>query len=368
MVFFVVILGLPIKASAYEISGVDIKPRGSISEAYDDNITFVKDNAEEDFITNIGLGLDGKYEDKSKTLEFTGNINRQIFAENHKFDNTSEDFSLDFKKELSRYDRLNLIDAFTHAYEPVSLAEAFGRTTGRYSYYTNRFSLEYAKDITEPLTVSIRYGNDLDIFLREDLSDSYLNRAGVKADYSLSSATIFSFLYDYSNREFDPGNNATKNALSAGIRQYITKQLYLDTRAGIDFINSYNNADYTKPMIFASLTDEIDENTTAFLSFTKEYSTNPYTEDIFNNWQVSTYLTRELLKNLGCSISAFYGKGKYTSLNIREELMGGEVSLTYNLKKNLRLDLTYSYSKTNSTDDTREYAKNKISSRLTVGF
>lgn len=105
--------------------------------------------------------------------------------------------------------------------------------------------------------------NEIDIITRADLKNSYLNTVGFGADYILNSSTIFPFAYEFTNRKFDPGKDASTHTIAPGIRQYITKKLYFDGRAGVDFISSFTDKNFIKPHIRASLTNEIDENTGA---------------------------------------------------------------------------------------------------------
>jgi len=347
---------------------LDIKVEGSVSEIYDDNTTFTEENEKSDSITNLTLSLAVKYEGKTQTLKFIGHINQQIFAENHGFNNTSQDFDLIFSSELSKYDRISLENVFTHTYEPRSFEEAFGRTGGRYSYYRNRFNFNYTKDISKQFSLITRYANEINEISREDLKDSYLNKVGFEVDYFTSFATLLLFSYGFANRKFEYSKDASIQTMAIGIRPYISKRVYFDGKIGVDFINSYNDKGYSKPLILASLTDEISRNTRAGLSFAKQYNTDAYTEDIFNYWQTSAFFKRELLKRLRYSLSGFYGEGEYVSLDIIDKLWGANIALTYDFREKLRGNLGYTYSDLDSTDVSREYIKNTVFLSLTVEF
>ena len=118
-------------------------------------------------------------------------------------------------------------------------------------------------------------------------------------------------------------------------------------------------------MLFRS---EIDENTYASLSFAKEYQTNPNTEDLFDYRQAAIRFGRKISRRLTYFLSGFYGEGEYIALNITDRLRGANVVISYNLKKNLELKLTHTYSDTQSTIDTREYTKNVTSLGLNMKF
>ncbi|MBN2097698.1 MAG: outer membrane beta-barrel protein [Candidatus Omnitrophica bacterium] len=355
-------------AFGFDAEDLDVQVRANVSETYDDNITFAHQDAKKDFITSFSLGTDLKYEQKMRSLSLAANIFQQLFADCSDFNNTSQDLSLDYKQELSKYARLSLLNRFSHSYEPRSFEDAFGRSGGRYSYYRNRFSLGYIKDISKQLSVGARYANELNEISREDLADSYLNNFGLDATYFLSSNNILSGSYDFSNRNFNPGSSASTNSLATGLRHYFTEQLYFDGRAGLDIINSFFEKSYTKPLIFAALTSDIDETAQASLSFSQQYTTTSYTQDLFKQWRLSAALNKQLFKRLNCALSAFYGEGEYVSSSITDELNGASCSLRYDLNEQLTGTLSYSYTSVDSNLNTREYSKNRISLRLSYDF
>lgn len=361
-------LAPPGVAAPFNFRGLDIKVKTAVNEAYDDNITSAGENKKGDFVTSLALGLDVKDEGKTRSLKLSGNIRQQVFAQKHSYNNISQGLSLSFRNEFSKYDRITLKNAFSHTYEPRSFKEAFGRTSGRYSYYRNRFNLDYTRDISRQLSLSVSYANELNEISGKDLNDSYLNRLGFEADYFFSSATVFLFSYEFAGRNFNSGEDASTHTIAAGIKHYLSRQFYFDGKTGVDFVDSYSGRNYTKPIISISLADEIDENTRAAISFTKEYSANSYRENLFSYRQISAFFTRRLLERLGCSFSGFYGRGEYTSSNITDKLRGVSVGFSYDLRKNLKGKLTYTYSKTDSTPASREYTKNVVSAGLSAEF
>ena len=149
-------------------------------------------------------------------LEVVGNVIPQIYANHSDFNDMSEDLTVDFGKEFSKLDRFSLKDKFSHTFEPRSLEDAFGRTSGRYSYYKNQFNLEYSRDIAQQFSFATRYTNQIDEVSREDLKDSGLNKIGFEADYWTSSdCTLFSS-YDFSRRKFDPGQDSSTHRSAQG--------------------------------------------------------------------------------------------------------------------------------------------------------
>jgi hypothetical protein len=347
---------------------LEIKAGGAITGTFDDNITFRKKNEKKDLVTNLAAGLGIKYEGKTRILELAGNINQQIFAENRDFNNISGNILVNFQNEFSKYHRMSLRNMLTRTYEPRSFEEAFGRKPGRYSYYRNQFNLDYSIDVSKQLSLITRYGHEVNEISSEDLTDSILNRISFDAEYSLSSATVVLLSCGFADREFEGTGSISTRRIAAGIRQYMTKQLIFDCKTGVDFIDSYTDSSFTRPHIFIRLTDEINERTTATLSFAREYQASSYTESLFDYWQISTSFTRQLLERLSFSFSSFSGKGEYLSLDTTDNFRGASVTLTYDLKQNLKGNLTYTRSDLDSTTGTREYTKNTVYLGLNTEF
>jgi len=354
MAFF---LFAPARCYATQMGPFDVKVTAGLTEAYDDNVAYTSANEKDDFVTNARVGLSAVYEGKTDALNFNGNITHHKYADNSDYDNTSEDFTLTAQKEFSPYERASLSNSFTHAEDPSSFEDEFGRTSGRYSYNRNRFNIAFSKDFTKEFTLTGRYFNDVDTYSRSDLSDSMQHRIGFEGDYILSSRTILMAMYDYSHRKFDPGTSASINGLTAGARQYFTEHTFADAGIGYDFIHSFNKEDYTKPHFTLRLTDEFDAATRLSATYDKRYYTNSSTEDLFDYWQASLNFSRQLSQRLGFNASGFYGKGKYISYGIRDKLKGIFAGFSYDIIRNVKGAFSYSYSKTTSNDITREYEK-----------
>lgn len=359
---------LPPVSFADKIGGLDLEPTVSIRETYDDNITYVSSQAKSDFITSLDIGLNAKYEERARSLNLSAGVGRDFFERHANFDNTYENISLSAGQEFSKYSRLSLNDTFSHSEEPRSFEEEFGRAAGRYSIYRNRFGIDYSKEITRQFSLLTRYGNEATQYSRNDLSDSILNSIGLESDYAVSSMTIAFFSYDFARRDFNPGAEASTQTVAGGIRQYLNSQLLLDTKIGVNLVKAYNDQRYHKPLFYASLIEDIDENSRARISFKKEYYTNAYSSDIFNYWELSSAIAQRLSERLSGTISCFYGQGKYITFGIKDKLGGLDTGINYDLSKNVIASLKYAYSETQSNTDSREYKKNTVSAGLKIGF
>jgi len=346
--------------AAYMYDGLEITPSASIQEGYDDNITYVKNNPISDAFTKLLAGIAVKQERKLESLSLDARIEEELFAQHSSFDTTSEYMNLLYKQDFSKYDQLKVSDAFSHAANPTSFENAFGSTSGRYFTYQNTLDMGYRHDLTEQLAVNFRYANDLLDFTSKSVSNSSLNTVGTGLEYAFDSATILKTDYDYNYRDFYPGLSATENEVSAGLRRYFTPQLYVDLRSGADFINSFNGQNYIQPLYKASLTDDLDENTQTSISFEKQYTTTGYTQDLFNTWRVSANYIRNLNSRITATVNIFYGNGDYISTDIQEKYTGASIGVSYELTKNAKLTLSYTFSKDDSTLPTNSYTKNVV--------
>lgn len=362
---------------SYKYKGFDIKILGiHVAETYDDNISFSDEDKEEDLITHVGFELGVNYEGKTRSFELAGKITDQIFAKQPEQNNITQFVNLNFKNEFSKRDRIVINNVFSHFEAPSSedegyFSDQFGRTGGRFEYFRNKFDIVYTKDIAKQISFSARYANEVNIFSGTDRPNSLLNKPGFGLNYKFSpTATIFSFGYEFTSIQFENDRDATINSIGPGIRQYITKKLYFDGKTGADFIDAFDNENPTKPFVQTSLTYILEEKTTARISFNKRHEANPYFDDIYNNWRTSVFLTRRMLERMGCSLSIFYGEGEDLAETFKQTLWGANSSLRYDISRNLKGNLTYSYSTADNGNDDENpgYSKNTVSFSLVAEF
>lgn len=357
-----------VNGETYLFEDIEIKPQVTVSQIFDDNITSANANRKKDFITDLSIGLDMKYEGKTDIFGLVGTIRQQLFARESGFNNVSQSLNCNFQKEFSKYDRVDITNNFLHAEEPGSFQDSFGRTSGRYSYCRNRFEFEYVKDLSKPLALLLRYGSEFYNVSRDDLSDSFLHHAGIEIDFIQNWNSRFLLGYDFSIREFDPGNNVSTHDITLGYQRMLNKQLTLKTNVGISFIDAFGSEDLTEPDFSVSLKNEVDETTTFDISFQKDSNSTASTQDIFDSWRVAAGFVRQLARRLSLALSTFYGKGEYNTLNIKDTFTGAKARLNYDLSENSRVFIAYAFSETDSNSKTRCYDKNTTSFGFTFQF
>jgi len=200
------------------------------------------------------------------------------------------------------------------------------------------------------------------------MNNSFLNAAGVEAYYLPSSAATLKLAYDFTHRGFTDGESATKHGLSGALKYYLTEKLYFDAKAGLDIMNSYDNQIYLRPAVIASLMNDIDATSRAGVTFMKRYDMNAFMEDLFDEWQISGVFARQIFRRLGCAVSGFLGSGTYVEDDIKDNFWGVNGGLTYDLTKNIKARVDYSYLNRASGDDVLKYSKNRILAGLVAEF
>lgn len=359
---------------SYKYKGFDIKiTQVSIGETFDDNILFIKENKIEDFITEARIGLGILYEGKTRNLGLTANITNQTFAENDVFNNVAQDVNLNFSNEFSKYSRISFNNIFRHTEAPLFSSEDFfesqlGRPSGRFDYFNNKFNINYSYDVAKQFVVITKYTNEINAYSGTNIPASATNKPGVEVDYLSTFGPTFLFLYDFANVQFDNGEDATINTIASGIRQYITQKISFDVKAGLDFIDSFDDEKLTRPRIQTTLIYQKDSDTIANLSFDKKQGTNPYAADVFDSWAISTSLTRQLLERLRTTLSLFYSESEFLPSDFEQRFFGGSSTFTYDISKNLKGTLTYTYSQSNTNVETAGYTKNTIFLGFSAGF
>ncbi|MBM2832965.1 MAG: hypothetical protein HW406_126 [Candidatus Brocadiaceae bacterium] len=358
---------------SYEYKGFDIKLKNmSMGETYDDNVTYVNENKLEDFITTLGVGIGALYEGKAKTLEITTNIGHQEFAKNNDFNNDTQGLSIIYKSDISKYDHISITNNFAHTDAPIFFkSEIFQEqlsTTGKMDIFRNRFHTDYSRDVTKQMNITFKYNNDMDIFTAANLPNSFYNSIGVESNYTITPNTIFLPSYDFSNRLFEGESDASINTITPGVRQYITKKIYFDGKAGLSFIDSFTDDSLVRPFLDTAFSYEVNNRTLAKMLFTKKVDTNPYTIDILDYWRTTASVAQQLSERFRYSQSIFYGNGEYISFNTSYELVGTNTLLTYDINRSLQGTFSYTFSHVDSNFEAGGYTKNTVFLGLTAEF
>ncbi len=366
---------------SFQYKGMNIEVLGTISEMYDDNLTFTKDDKKRDFTTAIGLGLAVKYEGKRNYLDFTTQLNQGFNARFRDIKSSSQSLSLNFQNELSQYDRITLSDTFSHSQFSESFEEEFGRVKHRRESYNNSLNLNYIHNISEHLDMNASYSYSESLFPDElkrryflvnlllppgldNVSNPSQYRLGFNVSYSPDLTFGYSLSFNYAKNNFgdaiyDAGINITK-------RIYISKKSFFT--GGLGFSGSEINNIHIN--IIASFTNEekIDESTFTNITFNTSEQLSSEEEGVFRSWKINGQISREISRRLNGSLSVFYGQGTFSSIDITNTLLGANIALSYLIHENFNGNLSYSYSNLDSTDGTGGYTRNTITLAISKTF
>ncbi|MBI5739906.1 MAG: outer membrane beta-barrel protein [Nitrospirae bacterium] len=327
---------------------------------YDDNLTFVKEDKKEDFITTLGLGLEASYEGKRRTLSLSGDINQRFNAKYSDIKTSSESATLYIMNEFSDYDRVHVSDTFSHGRAPRSFEEEFGRVGGIQESFQNSLTVSYLKEISRDFMIMPSYAYSQNLFPEagdETVSDS---TAALKLSYLLSADTSLSTSYSHAGNNF---GNSTQT-INAGLNKYLTDRMYINANAGFN-ISSVSGGDESIRLTYnISFSNDINENTVTKVSFVRSDRFASDRGDIFNNWQLSGQLKREFLNRLTGSFQWYYGKNKYADLGITDTFTGLNTGFSYEIWKDFSSSVNYSLSNYDSEIGSRGYIRNEITASL----
>ena len=349
-------------------AGLDVFVEGEIFTQYDDNITYAVNDKLKDIITSVSLGLGMERKAKTNTLTVLTKVTEKLFNKNSSFTNTAQELKVEYIRQLTKFDEVKVVDQYTHAEEPLTFEDAFGRSTGLFNYFRNDFEFAYLKELSNKFSLKTDYGNEYYQASREDINDSLEHRINLELDYAKSSATTFLLGYEFFDKKFESENDVLIHSIISGFRQFFTKQLYLETKGGVSLVDTFQGSDLTKPNILVSLVDDVSDRTKFKLNYQQDSFPSTDLEDVFESWRISANLLQQLNERLSVEASSFYGEGKFITSKTQDTLIGLYSRLAYDITKDIEAFMAYTHSQNDSTDIAREYKKNIVSAGLNFHF
>ncbi len=332
--------------------------RGQMATSYDDNITFAHSHAIADFLQTILVGLDFKSEKSRNNFLMQADVSQNFYFHNQSFNNSAVLFRAKDLFEVSERLRLNASESFESTEEPRSFDDAFGRNSGRYRTDRNRFKVGGEVDISSHALGQLSYHNEFTGHSRAGIDDSDLNMMSSRVEYDFDDTNRAGLSYEYALRSYSSGKDIIINSLIVDYGHHFTKQLEWVVKVGEDFIDSEISGRSQQARYEMSLLNDIDEATHAALTYRKGLSTSTYSKNLFDSYQVSASLAREVTQRTALNGSAFYGRGEYRETHIEDKLSGLGLGVSYAVSQKMDVGLDYSFSKTGSTDGTRSFERN----------
>ena len=335
-----------------------ISTRGQLATSYDDNVTFAHANIRADVSQILSAGADLKLEASRNTFLAQTDVSRNLYVKNNSFANTAVVFRASDLFELSSRMRLNSSDYYERSEEPRSFDDTFGRNNGRYRTDKNNFSVGFDLDLNSQMIFQWTYRNEFTGYSRKDLDNSFLNQTGGRVEYAFDEANRMGLGYDFSFRDFSSGTSITGHLLAVDFGHHFTKQLQLVVKVGEDFIDDQDSGNSQKARYEISLLNDFDEATHAGLKYRQGLNSFAYSKDLFDSYQISASLAREITQRITVSGAGFFGEGEYQQSRIRDKLLGVGAEVDYALSQQISVGFNYSYSETISNQDVRTYRRN----------
>ena len=407
--FLALLLLLP--ALAWADTRVEITPRISVSEVYDDNINLDNTNEESDYLTTVSPGINLTMSSQRSSLSLDYSPTWVWYDENDQNDTVRHAGTLAFGQELSQYIRFNLTDTYIRSEEPLETTEGVesARST-RNTYQRNTGTAGLRYQFGPEDNAGVAYSNNL--LLNEDptLDDGTIQNLSADMNYWFTIKNGIQLNYGFTKAIFWrddgglPGDDYDGN--EAGIRYIRRFSRQTRASAGYGFTNRiFQGAteDYEvhelgvdlghdfSPSLSLSLgigyfwqLNEVSENETG-------YTYDALLEKRFNRgsfsiggsggwdeayleaerrgftrfWSANTSIEYRLLERLTCYAGASFRHDK-DSANRKSETMRGNGGLRLAFLRWFFATLDYSYAERDDDINTEDYKVNRVMLTLTA--
>lgn len=346
----------------------DVDVASSLYTAYDSNVTYANNNAQDDVVATVLLGLSLGNEWRTQRLNGSLNLIQQSYFDHNQFNNFAQEMKLNYYKDLSRFDRFRVWNHFTYAEAPLTYQESFSRSTGRYQYCKHRFGVDYEKDLSPHYVLRSKYSNELYAVEREDLSDSFMQRLDLELDYIRSSDSRFVCGYNFVTRKYDPGDRSFVHNLIFGYRRKFNVHVSMDARVGVAFIDSFGSDLRVRRTSSLSFVNELDETTRWNVSLDQDSNPSASSVSTLDSWRFNAQFAKQLSQRISVSVSTFYAMGHYDEIDIDEDFFGARLQLDFAVRTDLKAVLSYVFSEKITDATLSEYTKNLFTLGLTYVF
>lgn len=347
-------------AEAVRFSREEWKFTADIKTGFDDNITSDEDNTEADVFSRLAASARWQLQSKITEAWLQAGIRQNVFFGNSDFNNTALSVQGRYAKEPSKYEKIEVANTLTRADEADSFEDEFGRQTGRYTYYDNRFKAGYRREISDDLTVKGDLANRIYLPSRSGLSDSIITRLGLTGEWDAGTHTVLKAFYSLTHNDFNPGTTAWINSVAGGVKRLITQTLAVEAKLGLNLINDFNDDTEAGGLFEIALIDNLNAKTQTLVLFRTESTVNNSTADVFDSWRLQGGFNRELTRQLNGEASAFIGEGEYDALGIKDQLLGARLGVAYEIAEDIDATANYTFSMVDSNSNNRSYTKNVI--------
>lgn len=364
---------------------------GEVRETFDDNIESTVETVFEkkkyDFITGMILGLGVRNEGKTYTLDIIGHVRQQIFARHFDLTNNNQDITVNLNKAFSELISFTINDSFHHYPEAERFEDLFGNVQGRTWYWSNNFGLNGILEVNKYYMISINYTNQFSKYFytrtrqyylnnyfysnysNQNLEYSFTQTARMQHEFHWDSSNNIYIFYEYQWTEQNLNGIFQTHRPGIGYHHDFTRQLFVEVRIspdivlpphdirtlysvyGIQMLISPQELYYITLYTYAALSNDVDEQTNATLSFTYQNSIIANSADTTTNWQIAGDVTRQLLDRLSFTSSIFYGQAYFYASRSTNRLFGFSLSIAYEFTEYVSGSIGYDFTLNNMHQD-----------------
>jgi hypothetical protein len=280
--------------------------RGGVNETYD-NMDSSQAEPEDDWVTNIMLGITARSEVRSLDFDLSGNINQSISAENSENNSNSQDLQLSINKSFSENLSMGLNDVFQHYPEAGSFQVLFGRGEDNRGYIANSLTLNMTIYATTRLFLNCAYNYSIMNNDSSQLSDSVQHAPGANIGYYFNSSNIIRLGYIYQRMEYDTDEVSRADSGYAEYEKHFTEQLRSVLQGGYEYLQSEDG------------------------------------ESLSTRWRASIIDDIDVSDRITFNSSVFYGQGSYQYSGAENRLFGVSAGVGYVINEFINFVFSYSY-------------------------
>jgi hypothetical protein len=402
---------LLLPALAWADTRVELTPRISVSEVYDDNIYLDRTNEESDYLTTLSPGINLTMTSQRSSLSLDYSPTWVWYDKNDQNDTVRHAGTVAFGQNVTQHVRFDLTDTYVRSEEPLETTEGIeGARSTRNTYQRNTGTASATYQFGPEDNAGVAYSNSL--LLNEDptLDDGTLQNLSANMNYWFTIKNGIQLNYGFIKGIFwrDDGGlpDDDYDGNEAGIT-YI-RRFSRQTRASVgygftDRIFQGATEDYEvhevtfdlghefSPDLSLSLgigyfwqLNEVSENETGYTYdalLEKRFNRGSFTiggsggwdeayleaerRGFTRFWSANTTVEYRLLERLSCYAGASFRHDK-DSINRKWETMRGNGGLRLEFLRWFSAGLDYSYAERDDDINTEDYKVNRVMLTLTA--
>jgi hypothetical protein len=386
----------PGKLLLYSNGPLSLKPQFNLTETFNDNITYRKENQKADLISVISPGLALQLGRRDFNIfEFTYFYDRLMYADNNEFDANQHHISTRLRLKHRRL-TLDGTDTLDFLSSPLGGGYSTGFVNDRGEPVIGVGGAKVDRwNLTDIYRLSWEASDRTDLYLQ--LFHSYVDYLGDLALYD--SDTIQGTLgfdyrplpktYFFGEIYFGQTDNQRNSPILfeypqtdflgffLGARGEFTDRLHGTAKAGYEHRSYSSGGDtFDAPVVELSLDEQLGERTLLTAGYSRrqyesiQFVRSPYTVDsIFMSWQQQIGSDGRLRSTVRGAylVSSFDSSGQFP--NREDNIISATLTISYDIKLWLRAFGSYNFERLNSNERSIvDYNVNRVSLGLQLGY